>query len=76
MNIQIRYNTDREKIDMGLKPWRILIEGQEQLATEVFIEVPCWTSQDTLANGLVKWHISCRGKAIWNEQGGCKIVIE
>jgi uncharacterized membrane protein len=53
-NVKIRYNT--EAGDSNLK-WRVVIDGKEQLASQVEILVPMTTTQDTI-NGVEKWHVS------------------
>lgn len=69
-NIQIRFNTDKEKVSASAKAWRVLIDGVEFLAKDVRVEVPMWTSEDILPNGLKKWHLSCEGEVFWDEPGG------
>lgn len=73
MKIQIRFNTDREKKDGALPPWRVLIDGVEYLATDVRVETPTWTSEDVLPTGIKKWHISTEGQAHWDDSGRCVI---
>jgi adenylylsulfate kinase len=70
--IKIRYNTEKDKTDPTLPAWRVLISGVEHLAEAVELLTPCWTSQDEIAPGLIKWHISCRGNVVWNGKV-CKI---
>ncbi|MGZ3722715.1 MAG: hypothetical protein ACXVA9_07295 [Bdellovibrionales bacterium] len=65
--IQLRFNTEKEKIDGTLPPWRVLVDGVEHLATAVRVEVPTWTSEDLLPNGQRKWHISCEGDISWDK---------
>lgn len=67
-NIKVRYNTEKDKTDASLPAWRVLVEGVEQLAEKVQIEVPCWTTQDEISPGLIKWHISCVGNPVWNDK--------
>jgi hypothetical protein len=74
MKIQIRFNTDKEKLDPNAPAWRVLIEGEEHLAEKVEIMVPTWTSEDTLPDGRKKWHLSCEGKVHWFGKG-CKITF-
>ncbi len=64
--IQIRFNTDKEKIDAGLPAWRVLVDGTEYLASSVRIEVPTWTTEDILPTGQKKWHLSCEGELHWS----------
>lgn len=64
--IKIRYNTEKDKTDASLPAWRVLINGIEHLATEVELKVVSKTTEDILPSGILKWHISCVGKAEWN----------
>jgi len=66
--IKIRFNTEKEKTDPNLPAWRVLVNGQEKLATSVEIRVPSITTMDHLPAGQVKWHISCEGFATWQDQ--------
>jgi hypothetical protein len=66
--IQIRFNTDKEKIDAKLPPWRVLVDGVEHLADSVRIEVPTRTTEDILPTGQKKWHISCEGELHWDSR--------
>lgn len=72
LDIKIRYNTEKDKTDASLPAWRVLIEGVEHLAQTVEVQVPCWTTQDEISPGLVKWHISCTGTPVWKD-GNCTI---
>lgn len=73
--IQIRFNTDKERVNEQLPAWRVLVDGVEKLAREIRVEVPMWTSQDQLPDGRIKWHLSCRGYAVWDEADGlCHIL--
>lgn len=63
--IQIRFNTDKEKLSADLPPWRVLIDGVEHFAQSVHIEVPSATTEDLLPSGQRKWHISCEGDPYW-----------
>lgn len=71
-DIKVRYNTEKDKTDPTLPAWRVLIEGVEHLAESVEFTTPGWTSQDEISPGLIKWHISCRGKVVWNGKN-CRI---
>jgi hypothetical protein len=63
--IILRYNTDKDKVDASLPPWRVIIDGVERLAASVTIETGVWTSRDEIAPGVIKWHIRCEGTANW-----------
>ena len=61
-SIKLRYNT--ECIDRRLF-WRVLINGTEHLAENVFIKIPVETTADFLADkGVTKHHISCESDTI------------
>lgn len=75
MEIKIRFNTDKEKINFNLPPWRVLINGVEHLAESVVIETKCWTTQDLIEENKLKWHLTCNGEASWSEDRKvCKIT--
>ncbi len=63
--IKIRFNT--ECTDNRLY-WRVLIDGAEHLAENVFINVPVFTSGDFLPEkNQIKHHISCESDIlVWN----------
>jgi len=65
-NIKIRFNTKYLEGNPDLK-WRVLINNKEVLARNVHIEVPSFTSEDTIEGGEIKWHISCEGQVHWQE---------
>ena len=75
MDIKIRFNTDKEKIDNSLKPWRVIVDGAEYLADNVVIQTESWTTLDEISPGKFKWHISTVGKIVWNSaKTECKII--
>ena len=61
MKIQLRYNT--ETGDSNLK-WRIIIDGHEYLAANVFFNCPCRTSSDIMPEVGLKHHVSCETNMI------------
>lgn len=74
--IQIRFNTEKEKVSGELPAWRVLVDGVEHLAKNVRVEVPMWTTEDILPTGQRKWHLSCEGELHWVENlpgGECVI---
>ncbi len=73
-SIQIRFNTDKERINGELPAWRVLIDGVEHLAKDVRVEVPMWTSEDILPSGQRKWHLSCEGEAFWDSPNGNCVI--
>ena len=75
MEIKIRFNTEKDKIDQELPPWRVLENGTEKLANSVEIRTASRTTFDKLPDGREKWHITCRGRAVWDESGlNCEII--
>jgi hypothetical protein len=52
--LMMRFNTENK----GCLFWRVVIEGQEQLADNVHFKVPTFTTQDLLPGDIKKWHIS------------------
>lgn len=73
-SIQIRFNTDKERVSATAPAWRVLIDGVEFLASDVRVEVPMWTSEDILPTGIKKWHLTCEGEAHFDEPGGNCII--
>lgn len=67
MDIKIRFNTDKDKLNPELPPWRVVLDGVEHLAEKVIIQAPAWTSVDEIAPGKIKWHITCSGSVTWDE---------
>lgn len=60
--IKIRFNTENK----GDLFWRVIIDDDEHLANSLNILCPTFTTQDTLPDGRVKFHISCNYKElIW-----------
>ena len=74
MLVQVRFNTEWEKSAGGEYKWRVLVDGHEQLAKSVRIEVPCWTTEDLLADGRRKWHLTAEAGKILDQQGHLRIV--
>ncbi len=68
--IKIRFNTHADENE-PLK-WRVLIDGQEFLASEVTTRVPTMTTRDELSPDLVKFHITCYGAIQWE---GSKVHV-
>ena len=61
--LKLRFNTE----NTGTLYWRALIDGEEHLADHVELKVPSYTSQDTLPDGRVKWHISADyNELVWD----------
>jgi hypothetical protein len=75
MEIKIRFNTDKDKINNSLPPWRVIIDGTEHFAEKVIIKTASWTTFDEISPGKHKWHITCVGKPEWNlENKECMII--
>lgn len=68
MEVKIRFNTDKDKINAQLPPWRVIIANKEFLAEKVEIQVNSWTTLDEIEPGKFKWHITCFGQPKWNER--------
>lgn len=69
-NLKIRFNTE----NTGSLFWRVVVDGEEQLADHIDILVPTYTSQDALPDGRIKWHISADyHELIWN---GTKLTVK
>jgi hypothetical protein len=69
-SLKIRFNTE----NTGTLFWRVIIDGEEILADHINIEVPSYTSQDTLPDGRVKWHISADyNELVWE---GTKLTVK
>jgi hypothetical protein len=74
MEIKIRFNTEKDKIDGRLPAWRLIINNQEHLAEDVKILTKSWTTCDEVKPGLLKWHLSCEGTPEWSpDQKTCTI---
>jgi len=67
--IKIRFNTDKDKVNAALRPWRVIIDGEEHLAENVTMTAGSWTTYDEIKPGLWKWHITCRGHVEWDHEG-------
>lgn len=72
--IKIRFNTEKDKTDSSLPAWRVIILGVEHLAESIRINVPSWSTQDEIAPGIMKWHITCSGIPVWNDKN-CTIEL-
>lgn len=59
--ILIRFNTKFES-DPLKRTWRVLVNGEESLAHQVDVRVPCSTITEPIATGEVKHHFLCFGK--------------
>jgi hypothetical protein len=76
MTIKIRFNTEKDKIDGSLPPWRVLVDGKEHFAETVTINTKTWTTLDEIAPDFFKWHITCDGRPEWDESGQKCVINE
>lgn len=66
MKVKIRYNT---LVDDDKHYWRVIIDGEEHLASDVIINVPTYTTKDVVFDKIrneevIKHHITCDVKEI------------
>ena len=61
-HIQIRYNT---KNNGGPLKWRIIVDGDEALASHVEIYGHIYSEQ-TMVDGVEKMNLACDGKIYWS----------
>jgi hypothetical protein len=67
-SIKIRFNTKNEDPTYPSLKWRVIIDGTDFFASNVYVNVPLWTSEDTVQDKLevvTKWHLSCIGTPNW-----------
>lgn len=70
VRIMIRFNTEKDKINQELPPWRVIADGKENLAQKVTIKATSWTTRDEVEPGKFKWHITVEGTPHWNATTG------
>ena len=68
--VKIRYNTNVG--DTGLY-WRVIINGKEELASDIDINVPTKTTGDFIPEVGIKHHITCEPENI--EWDGTKVIL-
>lgn len=61
-HIQIRYNT---KNNGGPLKWRILVDGEESLASHVEVRGYLYGEQ-SMVDGTEKMNLACDGEIYWN----------
>jgi hypothetical protein len=61
-HIQIRYNT---KVGEGPLVWRVVIDGEEKLASSIEIRGYVYGEQ-SIVDGDRKMNIACDGKVYWS----------
>lgn len=66
MLVKIRFNTDKDKLNSQLPPWRVIFDGKEHLSEKVTINITSWTTYDEIEPGKWKWHITCDGNIQFN----------
>ncbi len=64
--ILVRFNTKYKEDDLR-RNWRVLINGEETLAHDVYINVPTETIVEPIATGEIKYHFLCWGSARFSE---------
>jgi hypothetical protein len=64
--IQIRYNTD---VNDDFLYWRVLVDGVENLASDIKINVPSYSTKDFIEGVGMKHHVSCESdNVVWDEE--------
>ncbi len=63
--ILVRFNTKWEQ-DPLKRTWRVLVNGEEKLASDVHIDVPCRSIVEDVEPGVTKYHMLCYGKVSWD----------
>lgn len=72
MIIKIRYNT---AVNDDFLYWRVIINGEEHLVSDIKINVPTYTTKDYIENVGMKHHITCESdNIIWNEENKSVII--
>lgn len=66
MQIRLRYNTNDINGDL---PWRLLIDGVENLVKEVHFKIPVSTTTDIIPEVGVKYHISANANSVEINEG-------
>jgi hypothetical protein len=61
MEIRLRYNTNDTN---GKNPWRLLIDGKENLVKEVRFEIPVSTTTDIIPEVGIKYHIGAEANSV------------
>jgi hypothetical protein len=71
--VLVRFNTKFEEASDKKLKWRVLIDDQEHLASKVKIFVVSETTENVIADGQTKWHLSAFGNVSWK---GSEVTIE
>jgi hypothetical protein len=66
MEIRLRYNTNDTN---GEYPWRLLIDGVENLVKQVHFEIPVSTTIDIIPEVGVKYHIGANANSVEINEG-------
>ena len=64
--ILVRFNTKWQE-DVMQRKWRVLMNGEEKLAHEILITIPCKIIQEDVPDVGTKWHFLCYGNVTWCE---------
>lgn len=70
-DIKIRFNTKYQ--GDGDLPWRVVINGKEQLASNVIINTISITTKDHIEGIGDKYHITCKADRVYWEKDECII---
>jgi hypothetical protein len=68
IDVKIRYNT---LCDDNHNFWRVIIDGNESIASNIIVEIPTYTTRDIVwdsnrKENVDKHHLSCRAnEVIW-----------
>ena len=72
MDVKIRYNNDTASSFR----WRVIVDGIEHLVDSIELNCKSHTSEDELAGGIIKYHVSCTPKSVsFSNKKGIKRVI-
>lgn len=61
MEVRLRYNTNDVN---GELPWRLLIDGVENLVKQVHFQIPVSTTVDIMPEVGVKYHIGAEANSV------------
>lgn len=71
--ILLRFNTKFLE-DPSQRKWRVLVNGEEQLAHQIEVRVPCETITEPISTGEIKHHFLCHGYLHWEADFVVKIL--
>jgi len=61
MEVRLRYNTNDTN---GENPWRLLIDGVENLVKQVHFQIPVSTTVDIIPEVGIKYHIGAEAHEV------------